>query len=54
MHRSKSLAFVALFAALISSSALVSIPLKPVPLVLQNAAAVLTGLLLGQIGRAHV
>ncbi|WP_193386055.1 biotin transporter BioY [Treponema paraluiscuniculi] len=47
MHRSKSLAFVALFAALISSSALVSIPLKPVPLVLQNAAAVLTGLLLG-------
>ncbi len=39
----------ALFAALISAGALITIPLGPVPLVMQNAFAVLAGLLLGPV-----
>jgi biotin transport system substrate-specific component len=39
--------FTALFAALICAGAVMSIPVGPVPIVLQNAFAVLAGLLLG-------
>jgi biotin transport system substrate-specific component len=39
--------FTALFAALICAGAFVAIPVGPVPVVLQNAFAVLSGLLLG-------
>jgi len=41
--------FTALFAALISVGSLFAIPLGPVPLVLQNAFAILAGLLLGPV-----
>ncbi len=41
--------FTALFAALICAGSLFAIPLGPVPLVLQNAFAILAGLLLGPI-----
>ena len=39
--------FTALFAALICSGSIVAIPVGPVPIVLQNAFAILAGLLLG-------
>ena len=39
--------FTALFAALISAGAFVSIPIGPVPIVLQNLMALLAGLILG-------
>jgi len=39
----------ALFAALICAGALIAIPIGPVPIVLQNAFAILAGLLLGPI-----
>lgn len=47
----KSIVFVALFAALISACAFVSIPVPgtPIPIVLQNMMVVLSGLLLGPI-----
>ncbi|HKL86781.1 MAG TPA: biotin transporter BioY [Treponemataceae bacterium] len=41
--------FTALFAALICTGAVIAIPVGPVPIVLQNAFAVLAGLLLGPI-----
>ena len=47
----KSIVFVALFAALISACAFVSIPVPgtPIPIVLQNMMVVLSGLLLGPV-----
>ena len=44
--------FTALFAALICSGSLIAIPVGPVPIVLQNAFAVLSGLLLGPVAGA--
>jgi biotin transport system substrate-specific component len=44
--------FTALFAALICAGSLIAIPVGPVPIVLQNAFAVLSGLLLGPISGA--
>jgi biotin transport system substrate-specific component len=44
--------FTALFAALICAGSLIAIPVGPVPIVLQNAFAVLAGLLLGPIAGA--
>lgn len=44
--------FTALFAALICAGSLISIPVGPVPIVLQNAFAVLSGLLLGPLAGA--
>ncbi len=41
--------YTALFAALISVGAIVTIPVGPVPIVLQNAFAILAGLLLGPL-----
>ena len=41
--------YTALFAALISVGAIVTIPIGPVPIVLQNAFAILAGLLLGPL-----
>ena len=41
--------FTALFAALICAGSVIAIPAGPVPIVLQNAFAVLAGLLLGPI-----
>lgn len=41
--------FTALFAALICAGSVMAIPIGPVPLVLQNAFAILSGLLLGPI-----
>jgi biotin transport system substrate-specific component len=41
--------FTALFAALISAGSVMAIPVGPVPIVLQNAFAVLAGLLLGPL-----
>jgi biotin transport system substrate-specific component len=41
--------FTALFAALICAGAVIAIPIGPVPIVLQNAFAILAGLLLGPI-----
>lgn len=41
--------FTALFAALICAGAFIAIPVGPVPIVLQNALAVLAGLLLGPL-----
>lgn len=41
--------YTALFAALICAGSLMAIPIGPVPIVLQNAFAVLAGLLLGPI-----
>ncbi len=41
--------FTALFAALICAGALITIPLGPVPIVLQNAFAIMAGLLLGPL-----
>jgi len=43
------LVFVALFAALISAGAFIAVPIGPVPIVLQNLFAVLSGLVLGPI-----
>ncbi len=47
----KSIVFVALFAALIAACAFVSIPVPgtPIPIVLQNMMVVLSGLLLGPV-----
>jgi biotin transport system substrate-specific component len=42
-------AYTALFAALISAGSLFAIPIGPVPIVLQNAFAVLAGLVLGPL-----
>jgi biotin transport system substrate-specific component len=42
-------AFIALFAALIAAGAFVAIPVGPVPVVLQNFFAVLSGLVLGPL-----
>ena len=44
--------FTALFAALICAGALIAIPVGPVPIVLQNAFAILSGLILGPIAGA--
>lgn len=44
--------FTALFAALICAGGLIAIPVGPVPIVLQNAFAVLSGLLLGPVAGA--
>lgn len=41
--------FTALFAALICAGSVMAIPIGPVPIVLQNAFAILAGLLLGPI-----
>jgi len=41
--------FTALFAAIICAGAVIVIPIGPVPIVLQNAFAILAGLLLGPI-----
>lgn len=41
--------FTALFAALICAGSLIVIPVGPIPIVLQNAFAILAGLLLGPI-----
>lgn len=41
--------FTSLFAALICAGSFIAIPIGPVPIVLQNAFAVLSGLLLGPI-----
>jgi len=50
-----SLVFVALFAALISAGAFVAIPIGPVPIVLQNMFALLSGMVLGPfLGTAAV
>ena len=43
------LVFVALFAALISAGAFIAIPIGPVPIVLQNLFALLSGLVLGPV-----
>ncbi len=48
-QNSISSVFTALFAALISVGALITIPIGPVPIVLQNAFAILAGLLLGPL-----
>lgn len=42
-----TVSFIALFAAIICIGCFLRIPLGPVPIVLQNALAVLTGVLLG-------
>jgi biotin transport system substrate-specific component len=42
-----SISLTALFAALISAGAFISIPIGPVPIVLQNLIALLAGLILG-------
>lgn len=41
--------FTAVFAALICAGAIMAIPIGPVPIVLQNAFAILSGLLLGPV-----
>jgi len=43
------LVFVALFAALISAGAFIAVPIGPVPIVLQNFFALLSGLVLGPV-----
>jgi len=43
------LVFIALFAALISAGAFIAIPIGPVPIVLQNLFALLSGLVLGPV-----
>jgi biotin transport system substrate-specific component len=43
------LVFVALFAALIAAGAFIAVPIGPVPIVLQNLFALLSGLLLGPV-----
>ena len=49
------IAFIALFAALTAAGAFIAIPIGPVPIVLQNLFAVLSGLVLGPIyGTASV
>ena len=50
-----SLVFVALFAALICAGSFIAVPLGPVPIVLQNFFALLSGLVLGPfLGSAAV
>lgn len=52
MKRSKTLltvSFIALFAAIVCIGCFLRIPLGPVPIVLQNALCVLTGVLLGGV-----
>lgn len=46
---SRSSVFTALFAALIAAGSLIAIPIGPIPIVLQNAFAILAGLLLGPL-----
>ena len=46
---SLSSVFTALFAALIAAGSVMAIPIGPVPVVLQNAFAILAGLLLGPL-----
>nr|WP_255947031.1 biotin transporter BioY [Brucepastera parasyntrophica] len=41
--------FTAVFAALICAGSVIAIPLGPIPIVLQNAFAILSGLLLGPL-----
>ena len=48
-----SMVFTALFAAIICAGSIISIPIGPVPIVLQNAFAVLAGLLLGPLQGAE-
>ena len=49
MKKIYALAFTAMFAALISAGAFVSIPMFPVPIVLQNLFTLLSGLVLGPV-----
>jgi len=48
-----SMVFTALFAAIICAGSIISIPIGPVPIVLQNAFAVMAGLLLGPLQGAE-
>jgi len=48
-QKSLSSVFTALFAALICAGSVMTIPVGPVPIVLQNAFAILAGLLLGPL-----
>ncbi|MEL3899612.1 biotin transporter BioY [Treponema phagedenis] len=49
MNKTRNLIFSAIFAAVVCAGWVITIPVGPVPIVLQNALAILSGMLLGPV-----